>query len=109
MALFLPAAPESDVRQTDTCPSEDGRQSGEGKHPVECVLLKVRPGEESQKTKCRCNADRYNGSSSPVNIRENLGSLALFGKSCESSRATVDGGVAYGEDCDQNDGVENGR
>lgn len=106
VALAFPAAAEADVRETDAAPGEDGREAGEGKHPVESGLLFFRAGEKREEAEERGERDGDDGSAFAVDVSQEARGLALFCQGRECAGTAVDAAVADGEDGDHDDCVE---
>lgn len=110
VALSLPALAEADVGEADGHPGEDGRQTGDGKHPGKSLVLNHGVGgEESKETEDGGEADADHGTALAVNVGEDPGSLALLGKSSKSTGRTVDRGVTNRQDSNHDDNVHDGR
>lgn len=107
MALQLPGATETDVGEADGTPGEDGRETGQGHHPVEGLLLLIGGGEVSEKTEGGGEENGEQGTALTIDVGEELRGLVLLGQSGEGSGRTIDGRVANGQHRNHDDNIHN--
>ena len=89
--MVFPGGAEADVREADGAPGEDRAQAGEGEHPGEGNALDRGGGKVSEKAEGGGEEDGDDGAAFPINVGEDLGGLALFCKSSQCARGTIDG------------------
>lgn len=96
------------MRETDRAPGKDGRQPGDGQHPVESFALFRGGREVAEKTDECGEGDTDHGTTATIDVGEDAGSLALLGEGGEGTRGAVDGRVTDGEDGDHDNDVHDG-
>lgn len=108
VALLLPAVPETDVGEADGTPGEDGRETGQGHHPVERLLLLVGGGEIPKETEGGSDENGEQGTTLSIDVREESRGLVLLCQSGEGTGRSVDGRVADGKHRNHDDHVHDG-
>ncbi len=73
------------MREAYAAPGEDGGEARERQHPVECVLLLVRGGEEGEQAQHRGDDDGVQGPALAVDVGQERRGLALFGERGQSA------------------------
>ena len=91
--------------EADGAPGEDGRQTAEGEHPGEGVVLLGGSGEVGEEAEGGGEEDGDEGTAALVDVGEDPRRLVLLGQGGEGAGGAVDGGVADGEDGDHDDDV----
>jgi len=89
VALHAPAFAETDMCKADGSPGEDGRQTGKGKHPVECLTRLVGGTQIGEKSDSGSKANGHERTTFAVNVSEDSGRLILFGERCEGAGRTI--------------------
>lgn len=106
--MVFPRFAEADVRKTDTAPGEERRQPGQRQQPVKHgrpvgIEIDVR---ETAKEQNGNDAEQW--AAGAVNVRKDLGRVALLGEGGEGATAAVDARHANGDDGDEDDDVHEG-
>ena len=91
--------------EADGAPGEDGRQTAEGEHPGEGVVLLGGSGEVGEEAEGGGEEDGDEGTAALVDVGEDPRRLVLLGEGGEGAGGAVDGGVADREDGDHDDDV----
>ena len=108
VALGLPATAETNMREADGAPGEDGRKTRDGHHPAKSNGLLVRSSQEAEETQSRGHKDGPEGTTLAINVGQETGCLALLGESGQGTGRSVDGGVTDGQDSNHDHYVHDG-
>jgi hypothetical protein len=108
VALRKPGLAEADVGEADGAPGEERRKTRQSQQPVKHgralgVEVNVREGPERAEER-----NRQEGTAGAVNVRKELGGVALLGEGGEGAGAAVDGRDADGEHRHEDDDVHEG-
>ena len=106
MALHAPGAAEAEVGDTDSEPSEEGRETGQRNEPVEHGLACRREVDVGDRTPDDDGNNGPGGARSLVDEREALGSVAEVGEGDEGAATAVHARHAHGKDRDENGDVD---
>jgi hypothetical protein len=100
-----PGLAEADVGKADGAPGEESGETGKSKQPVEDGDTGRGEVDETEAAADKDENGRDEGTTRPVDVGEDLGSVTLLGKSSEGTRATIDTGDTDGDDGDEDDDV----
>lgn len=88
--MILPSGTKSNVGQTDAAPGEERSKTTESKEPVKDDNTAATEGDIGKRRKCDDGEGAPQGTTSLVNVSENLGCIALFSQCGQSSGSTID-------------------
>lgn len=92
VAVVSPGSPEADVGNTDATPGEQRGQTGQGDQPVEYNLPAPVQVDVGQQAADEDGNGGPEGTAGLVDVRKELGSIALLSKGGQGTRPTVNTG-----------------
>lgn len=82
---MFPSGAESNMSKTDGAPREQCSQTGEGLKPLENDITACRQVEVGQEAEGNDETDRWERSSSAIDVREDLEAVSLLADSSDGS------------------------
>jgi hypothetical protein len=105
VTVVLPCVPEADVGKADAAPGEESSQTRQRLEPVEGNRSTSVEGHECKRRPCENKDGGPQRPASAVNVSEEAGGVALFGKRTECTGSTVDTRETDGDDREHDDDV----
>jgi hypothetical protein len=105
VAVVSPSLAETDVGKADGAPSEEGSKTGQSDEPVKDRLTSRSKVHVAKHTPAKNKEDREKRATRAIDVGEHLGSVALVGKSRQSTGTSVDTRHTDRDNGDENDNV----